>query len=459
MNALRKLLTSITTPVLKLLMGPLHVVTTPHRVFGMSLPRRAGVFVFLMLAVLAAVCFFVAQKQDPTHKEPFHKEKFLAIVGVLIVLTPIVVEYMVKTWLDHDVSEFPDIDEAWTQGLAKLREAALSLSDLPLFLVLGSPDEEQTRALMNSSTLNLTVNSEPGAGPSALRWFAGPDAAVLFVSNACCLSRLAVKAGEPPTASVPQQDVRTMTPPLEEPGRVARTVEVPENFTFDRTAMSQMPRSMMSAPSRPAYMGVGTVTPGWEEPEEAVAGHMFAPVTLTNAEIETATARLEHVCRLLLKERLPLCPINGILLVLPFELIARGEQETTDLCNSAKADLATLRTFLQLRCQAIALFGGMEQLDGFTELMRRLGPKVTKEQQFGKGYNPRCYPARSELSAVAQHACGSFEDFTNHLLLSANNERRSNPRGNRQLYSLVCRIRALQQRVEYVIVNAFAGDG
>ena len=36
---------------------------------------------------------------------------------------------------------------------------------------------------------------------------------------------------------------------------------------------------------------------------------------------------------------------------------------------------------------------------------------------------------------------------------------RSNPRGNRQLYSLVCRIRSLQQRIEHVIVNGFASDG
>ena len=91
----------------------------------------------------------------------------MAIVAVLIILTPIVVEYMVKTWLDHDVSEFQDIDDAWTQGLAKLREAALSLSDLPLFLVLGSPDDAQARSLMSASTLNLIVNSEPAGEEAA----------------------------------------------------------------------------------------------------------------------------------------------------------------------------------------------------------------------------------------------------------------------------------------------------
>lgn len=467
MNPLQRLLTRIARPILPLFMAPMQLVSTPKCILGMSSPRRAGVFVFLMLSVLAVACFFWMRSKQLLPKD--REAHYIAIVAVLVVLTPIVVEYMVKTWLDHDVSEFPDIDEAWAQGLAKLKEAALSLGDLPLFLVLGTPDDVQAHSLMGASTLNLTVNSEPPGENAALRWFAGPDAAVLFVSTAGCLSRLALKAGEPVTeVALPMQDVGTMSPPLDEPGRrVSRTVEIPESFSFERSAMSQVPRSMMSTPA-PSFMGgIGTLTPDFGEqttdqplgggPPGAPQARRFAPITLTKEQAETATARLEHVCRLVLKERLPLCPINGILMVLPFELIARGEQEASDLCNSVKADLTTLRTVLQLRSQAIALFGGMERIDGFPELMRRLGPKVANEQQFGKGYNPHCAPVPEELSTVARLACFAFEEWT-YFLLGQKNDQRSNPRGNRQLYSLLCRIRALQQRIEHVIVNGFSSD-
>ena len=468
MIALQRLLTKFARPIMPLFMGPMQLVSTPNRILGMSLPRRAGVFVFLTLSVLAVACFFWTR---PRLHDTGHEVHYIWIVAVVVVVTPIVVEYMVRTWLDHGESQFPDIDQAWAQGLAKLREAALSLGDLPLFLVLGAPDEAQANSLMGASSLNLTVGSEPAGEGAPLRWFAGPDAAVLFVPAAGCLSRLAVKIGEAPTDFVsPSQDAGTMSPPPDEPGRrVSRTVEIPESFSFDRTGMSQVPRSMMSAPVQPTFMGgIGTLTPdfGDQTSDQSLGGgslgavsRRFAAITLTKDQVETATARLEHVCRLLLKERLPLCPINGILMVLPFELVARGEQETSELCNSVKTDLTTLKTVLQLRSQVIALFGGMERTEGFPELMRRLGPKVANEQQFGKGYNPRCAPVKEELSAVARHACGAFEDWTSFLLAQKNEQRSNNPRGNRQLYSLVCRIRALQQRIEHIIVNGFSSDG
>ncbi|HEY2251591.1 MAG TPA: hypothetical protein VGH74_11045, partial [Planctomycetaceae bacterium] len=171
---MQRLLTQLTRPLLPLFTAPMQLVTAPRRVLGMSLPRRAGIFVFLTLSVLAVACFFWTRKKLD---ETGHAAHYIAIVAVLVVLTPIVVEYMVKIWLDHDVSEFPDIDEAWAQGLAKLREAALSLGDLPLFLVLGAPDEAQASSLMGASTLNLSVSSQPPGAGAALRWFAGPDAA------------------------------------------------------------------------------------------------------------------------------------------------------------------------------------------------------------------------------------------------------------------------------------------
>ena len=360
MNPLRKSLTKITSPLLKLLLVPLHVVSTPNRVLGMSLPRRSGVFVFVMLAALGVVCFFSAhEKLDELHHQKLGL--IFSIVAAIIISTPLVVEYMVKTWLDHEVSKFEDIDEAWSQGLAKLREAALSLSDLPLFLVLGAPDEAQAISMMGASSLNLTVVSEPQGEGAALRWFAGPDAAVLFVSTGGCLSRLAVKAGEPVTAAKAACRIRRSERwPLRRrnPAVFPGPSEIPENVTFERTAMSPgAALSLMSAAAQPAFLGgIGTLTPDFGEPNSdqpfgggspgALTARRFAPLTLTREQAETATARLEHVCRLLLKERrrCRCAPSMALLTVLPFELIARGEQEASDLCNSVKTDLTTLRT-------------------------------------------------------------------------------------------------------------------
>ena len=472
MNASGSLLTKVTKPFMRFLMMPLHVVATPNRCLGLSLPRRAAVFIFLMWGLLAVACYW----QWSSKLEDLGRTAtviFIAIAALVVVSTACVTEYMIKTWLDYDVSGYPDIDEAWAHGLAELREAGLSLGEMPLFLVLGVPDDAQAGSLMGASTMNLTVNSVPSGENTALRWFAGPDAAVLVVSGASCLSRLAAKAGEPAdVAEMPMENMGgTMAPPPSEFGDTAGGFGGPESFSMERNSPSVPPRSMLSTPSQPGghRAGVGTLTPDfWEQAEDQLplggppgssVARWSAPITLTKEQSETATARLEYVCRLLLKERLPLCPINGVLTILPFDLVARGEQDAGELGNSVKTDLKTLRTVLQLRCQVIALFGGMEHTEGFPELMRRLGSKIANEQQFGKGYNPRCPAIKDEVAAVARQACGAFEEWAYYLLLGKKGDQRSNPRGNRQLYSLVCRIRSLQQRLGDVIVNGFASDG
>jgi hypothetical protein len=245
-------------------------------------------------------------------------------------------------------------------------------------------------------------------------------------------------------------------------------IDPEESFSGSAAPFPVGGQSTVGTPgAQPAY-AAGTLTPdfgggGHEPPHRGIPGghpvsQRAAPVALNKELAETATARLEHVCHLLCKERLPLCPINGILTVLPFDLVSRSDQEASEVHNAVRVDLATLRSVLQLRSQVVVLYGGMEREDGFPELKRRLGPKVSSEQQFGKGYNPHCPAIDEELAAVAQHACGAFEDWTYHLF-AQKGERLSNPRGNRQLYALVCKIRSLQQRLENIIVKGFAANG
>jgi hypothetical protein len=368
-----------------------------------------------------------------------------------------------------------DIDEAWQSGLAELNAAGFNLSDLPLFLVLGVPEEESAKSLLAASSLKLDVTAVPAGEPAALRWFAGPNACVLVISHAGRLSRLVERAGEEPSAGLggaseaPLPPYGTLQPPPEyrrtaAPGMLPS--ELHESFSpTSRSSMAEEQGSITSIPSsQPAFMAGGTLTPdvGAQAREQfprsglaAQPARRLAPLALSKDQAETATARLDHVCRLLREERSPLCPVNGLLMVLPFELVVRCDQ---DFHISVRTDLSTLRSGLRVRSQVVALFAGMEREAGFRELKRRVGPKVANEQQFGKGYNPHCPSIDEELAAVVQHACGAFEDWT-FFLYSKRDERLSNPRGNRQLYALVCKIRSQQQRLEDVIVKGFAANG
>jgi hypothetical protein len=468
MNALGTLLSWIASPFQQLLAIPLEIVSTPKRVLGLSLPKRAAILVFLVFTLLAAGSFALWLKRE--HPELVHVLMSIAVVAVLIILSSIVVHYMVKAWLEHDLSGFPDIDEAWEEGLAELKAAGYNLSELPLFLVLGVPEEAAAKSLLAAAAVGVDVIAAPAGERCALRWFAGPNCAVLVVSHAGRLTRLVARAQEPPEmspASSPGQPLGTLQVPSQYGKTAAPGFEPGDDFGRSSAPYPTGGDSTLGAPgARPAYTA-GTLTPemagGHAAHRQAIPGvprvsQRAPPVALTKDLAEMATARLEHVAHLLCKERLPLCPINGILTVLPFDLIARGDQEAAEVHNAVRVDLATLRSELRLRSQVVVLYGGMEREDGFPELKRRLGPKVAGEQQFGKGYNPHCPAIDEELAAVSQHACGAFEDWIYHLF-AQKGERLSNPRGNRQLYALVCKIRSLQQRLENVIVKGYAANG
>src|SRR5262249_6336969 len=67
--------------------------------------------------------------------------------------------YKVLTQEEQD-THYPDIDQAWEEALGALRKAGLRLTDLPLFLVLGRPEEDE-RALFQAAGLALEVKGAP----------------------------------------------------------------------------------------------------------------------------------------------------------------------------------------------------------------------------------------------------------------------------------------------------------
>jgi hypothetical protein len=142
---------------------------------------------------------------------------------------------------------------------------------------------------------------------------------------------------------------------------------------------------------------------------------------------------------LIRKARQPFCPINGILAVLPFSFLARGSAHSRELQTATQRDLDQIRDSLQLRCQVIALTGGMQREEGFLELMRRVGPDAAKTQRFGKGFNPWNHPTPEQMEAVAKNACAAFEDWTYHLFGQRGGHERI---GNPKLYELLCKIRS-----------------
>jgi hypothetical protein len=156
---------------------------------------------------------------------------------------------------------------------------------------------------------------------------------------------------------------------------------------------------------------------------------------LTPQEANDLVDRLRYVCDLLKKTRQAVCPINGLLALIPFQAINRSG---ADVQAAVQKDLGVLRTVLRVRCASTVLVTGMESEEGFQELVNRVDPANTQNNRFGKGCDAWGDPNAKRLRAVGDHAAGAFEVWTQSLFQQENALKR---RYNSRLFALLCKIR------------------
>ncbi|HWA97558.1 MAG TPA: type VI secretion protein IcmF/TssM N-terminal domain-containing protein [Pirellulales bacterium] len=434
------------------------LLSLPRRLQTMSLPARIAMLIaiFLVCCVVTAYLGFYFSR-DRTPWELWWRPGRLATLAVLVIVIPLVIYQALRLWWEGEVSRFPDIDEAWKAGLAELSANGLDLSSIPIFLVVGSTGSSQERSLFQAARLSFRISECP-KGPAPLHWYASPTAIYLCLSDVGQLSKLAamgdsLPADAPsfqPQSSSGNDDIRGTLMAGGEPS-IQRSI----------AGSAFMPQA---EPSHGGGLGGGggdirgTMMVG----ASADVGNLVAQlargnrVSLPPQEAIEQTQRLEYFCRLLKRARHPLCPVNGIVTLLPFGVIQLGVQEGKQIESAAKADLNAMRDELQLRCPVTALVVGLEREKGFRELVRRVGANSAKNQRFGKGFGVWGSPTPQQVEALCEQACGAFEDFVYALFREAGSL--SKP-GNTKLYAMLCNVRHnLQNRLASILVSAFSAD-
>jgi hypothetical protein len=185
-------------------------------------------------------------------------------------------------------------------------------------------------------------------------------------------------------------------------------------------------------------------------------GQAGRAITLRPEEAAEQDRRLEYLCSLIRRARQPICPLNGVLTLLPFGLIQHGPREGIEIQRTLKRDLSTILRVCKVRCAVTALVVGIEEEAGFRELVRRVGRDRAAVQRFGKGFSVSNPPLPERLEALCAHACGAFEDWV--YALFREKDALSKP-GNVKLYSLLCNIRRnVQLRLGNILVAAFGSE-
>ena len=456
MNFLRQILDIITTPGPPAAHGAaLRLLDSSRRLSGLSLPARVAILTAILLVLVVAFAIVSFIYFTPTRANVWARitPGFCIATAILVLVIPPVLYKALQLWLEGDVSPYPDIDRAWKAGLDELDGLQIDLQQVPLFLVLGASSLRQEKALLDAAKLDLGIREVP-AGSAPIHWYAGPNGVYLVCSALGCQSRIAALGGEAMSA-----DRSPAAPRQQGGGSIRGTVVVGQGITG--TSMAPSPRQSSPAPSSGRAAIQGTMIIGSQSSMDDDGGSA-APVDdkrvikLEQTEVLNEERRLAYLARLIRRARQPLCPINGILNLVPFNMIQRSSPDAAAVERATRSDLNTLQKVLMVRCPVTALVTGIEEESGFRELVRRVGKDRAANQRFGKGFSVNNVPLGERLEALGIHACGAFEDWIYNLFREPDSL--SKP-GNTKLYSLLCKVRhKVQERLVKILVGGYASD-
>jgi hypothetical protein len=439
----------------------------PRKLAQISLPGIVSTIVFLMLvAVASIVVAFLRSDRGKTYYEPAWFRDISIIIMLIIVIT-MVTYYTVKLWMEGEGSPFEDIDRAWQAGIEALEKNHFDLRQIPMFLVLGSEGPDQNRVMLNAARVSLTVDNVP-PGTAALHWYANQDAIYLVCTEVGCLSRLAqyAKQGGIAAASGPAPvptgpSISSTAFPSQDLMEAAQRMSAERDSAMGGSGDGDAAGSV-SIPAPASGMDIrGTMMVSAVDVRETIrpsaAPRMVGrSLELNREEVELQRRRLAYLCKLLERNRRPLCGVNGVMTLVPIKLISGDSSEGAWTKEAIRNDLDGLIVGLKLRFPVVALVTGLEEEKGFDELIRRVGRERAVGQRFGKGFGVWDPPIDEEIEALCKHACGAFEDWAYYLFKEPNSL--SKP-GNRSLYMLLCKVRrTLQPRLEKILIGGYSFD-
>jgi hypothetical protein len=251
---------------------------------------------------------------------------------------------------DRPPMEFADLAHDWATLRSELATAGITLSQVPVYLVLGKPGAG-IEAFFQASRLPLLVRRVE----ASLAVFANTEAIFVCCPSASLLAELTTRLQEeppvPPAASelAGTEPEPTGTLPAAEPstGSAVLLVEPAQSVTRQRR-------------------------------------RRLAPLLKTE-QADTLTRRLHQVCRILASERQPLCPVNGILALVPFDA-TNGDSEAIETASVLRHELMVARAALQVDVPRFFVLVDAQREDGFRHLSGLYPEGVGPSRLYGQNF-------------------------------------------------------------------------
>ncbi len=366
---------------------------------------------------------------------------------------------------EEESSAFPDIDEAWDEAKQALGQAGIELTEVPLFFMLGKPMGGEA-ALFQAADLRLVVKQTPSRTNAPIKVFANHEGIYITCAGASLLGKQAAILSGEEEAKQPGGQAAYVPPGDGEGGdgfqtlRPAGKLRDMQGVLARAREQGRGPEQLTDEEKREIRQLVA------EEEKEHVAKARRAQANLLKnaAEVERSTARLAHVCRIIARDRRPYCPLNGVMVLVPF---AAGDSD--ELANQTaevvQRDLGTTRRVFKVQCPTFAMLCDLETADGFREFIERF-PEGQKQRRVGQRF-PLVpdLPDNDSLPAMVDRGvtwiCQAlFPNWVYKMFRIEGPGQDSAPvtQGNAKLYELMSTMRERQRRFSRVVTRWLSSD-
>lgn len=428
--------------------------------FGWSLQLRVAVILFVFLSLCVLGYYIASWTSDGAVADPKGDPLFILSWLVLLIAIPIAAYYAVKAWLETEPSQYPDLDEAWKQGVAAISKAGINIDECPLFLATGVAEPRDADNLMQAVDWDLLVDGQP-TGKSPLRWYASRDAVVVYLLDASANSMLHQQAqvAVPPSGISVGAGGGARGTLVGVGGGLGATMSSKGDAPAPNTGIrgtiisGEAAAAAPLAQPPPASVGIrGTMLAGNSPAVSSPVANAAAYVNLDRKEVAAQADRLARVCRLAAQSRQPLCPVNGTIAIVDWQTLVGAP--TGQLSTVLREDATRMIEASNLHAPMALLIIGLDDEMGFIELTRRVGESRARDNRFGHGFNHQAPLEAGQLSILAKQACGAFEDWIYELFRHPEALGRTN---NDKLYSLLCKMRSEVQPRVVELVTSLSG--
>lgn len=355
-----------------------------------------------------------------------------------------------------DESEWPDLEQSWREAKTALEHAGIDLSATPLYLVLGRPSSTE-RNLFAAAGLPLSVTQTPRNPGAPLHLFGNSEAVYVTCNETSLLARQATilaeaavaKRDTEPDAPKPPDEVDLPVFGDETPGGPAVPTWREKEDLDQAVALlveQQQPEPQQQTPiSKQPQLEHGVLSEDTEQ-------------------VDRCTRRLQYLCKLIARDREPYCPINGLLVLVPFGATG-NELAANETAILLERDLETVHEMLQVRCPLVTMISDIEEAPGGKELLERF-PEGQRNRRLGVSlpHLAQCDAALvpEMIETGVRWVCrGLIPPVVYRLARTrccADAEADADLAGNIRLYHFMHELRSREERIYRILIRAICPE-